>query len=89
MKILRFLFFSALLSGTIYSQTNYFYTGKNYGSEATFNPISVIINGGFDIFQVQRNRDLSTVPFSAGLNNLIRNIKDPITPITHYGWWNF
>jgi hypothetical protein len=88
-KLLNIFLLLILLSGVVYSQSGYFYTGKNYGSEATFNPVSLIINGGFDIFQVQRNRDIRSVAFSAGLNNVIRNIKDPITPINHYGWWNF
>lgn len=89
MKLLKFLILLFLLSGSIYSQTSYFYTGKNYGSEATFNPVSLIINGGFDIFQVQRNRDISHVPFSEGLKNVYHNIADPITPINNYGWWKF
>jgi hypothetical protein len=89
MKFLKSFILLLFLSGSIYSQTNYFYTGKNYGSEATFNPVSVIINGGFDIFQVERNRDLRSVTFYAGLKNVYNNIIDPISPINHYGWWNF
>jgi len=89
MKFLKVFILLLFLSGSLYSQTNYFYTGKNYGSESTFNPVSVILNGGFDIFQVERNRDLRSVTFYAGLKNVYNNIVDPITPINHYGWWNF
>lgn len=89
MKFFRILFLLGIIAGTTKAQTNYFYTGKNYGSEATFNPVSVIINGGFDIFQVQRNRNISRVPFFHGLQNVYNNIKDPITPINNYGWWRF
>ena len=89
MKLLFQVAVLLFISSGIYSQTHYFYTGKDYGSEAAFNPVSVIINGGFDIFQVQRNRDIRTITFSAGFTNVLNNIKDPITPINHYGWWNF
>jgi len=78
MKFLKVFILLLFLSGSLYSQTNYFYTGKNYGSESTFNPVSVILNGGFDIFQVERNRDLRSVTFYAGLKNVYNNIVDPI-----------
>ncbi len=68
---------------------NYFYTGKNYGSEAAYNPIFVILNGGFDMIQVNRSRDLRTLPLYHGGKNVIRNIKDPFGPIYRYGVGNF
>jgi len=89
MRFCTVLLLLSLFSAGIYAQKKYFYTGKDYGSEAVFNPISSIINGGFDIFQVQRNRDLRSVTFAAGFNNVMRNIKDPLTPVHNYGAWNF
>jgi hypothetical protein len=48
-----------------------------------------MLNAGFDMIQFDYRRDLSRIPFYAGAKNVIRNIGDPITPINHYGWWNF
>jgi hypothetical protein len=67
----------------------YFYKGRPFGSEAMFNPISVILNSGFDMVQVDRPRDLRKLPFYYGLKNVARNIADPFGPIQRYGVGNF
>jgi hypothetical protein len=68
----------------------YFYHGKNYGSEAIFNPITVIINGGFGILQISnRSNDLSTVNFKQGFRNVTYNLGHPIRTIEKFGWDNF
>jgi hypothetical protein len=73
----------------LFAQNSYFYKGRDYGSEALYNPVYVILNGGLDIFQIDKQRDITKIPFYAGAKNVIKNILDPITPINHYGWWNF
>ncbi|PIP77122.1 MAG: hypothetical protein COW85_10615 [Ignavibacteria bacterium CG22_combo_CG10-13_8_21_14_all_37_15] len=58
MKYSKIIFFF-LLAITIFSQEKFFYNGKNYGSEALFNPVSLILNGSFDIIQLEgRPRDV-------------------------------
>ncbi|MGE5314871.1 MAG: hypothetical protein ACM3Q4_09280 [Acidobacteriota bacterium] len=68
----------------------YFYRGRTFGSEALYNPASLIINGGFDILQsATHSRELSTIKFGTGAKNLWNNLKDPFTQIRKYGWSRF
>ena len=47
----------------------YFYHGITYGSQAEYNPISYIINGGFDILQTEnQSRNLSAIKYLTGVN---------------------
>ncbi len=68
----------------------YYYHGRTFGSEALYNPASLIINGGFDILQsATHSRDLGTIQFGIGAKNLWRNLRDPFTQINKYGWKRF
>ncbi len=68
----------------------YFYHGYDYGSEATFNPLSIIINGGYGIFQLgQRDRRLAGVDYRAGWRNVWNNVAHPLAAIREYGWKAF
>ena len=78
-----------LSTGITQAQQPYFYKGYDYGSDAVYNPVSVILNGGFDMFQVNRRRDIGKVPFYHSGNNVLKNVLHPIGPISRYGWWNF
>ncbi len=71
------------------AQGPYFYKGLPYGSQAAYNPVSVILNGGFDMFQVSHQRDITKIPFHQSGLNVWRNFVNPIGPINRYGWWNF
>ncbi len=75
-----------------FSQTSpaYFYHGREYGSEATYNPLSLVINGGFDVLQVSaHSRTLSSLSMDVGAANVWRNIANPIPQITKFGWGRF
>ena len=67
----------------------YFYKGRDFGSEAMFNPVFVILNGGFDMIQVDRSRDIWSLPIYAGGKNVVKNLADPFGAINRYGWGNF
>lgn len=67
----------------------YFYHGYDYGSDAMYNPVSLILNGGFDMLQVDKPRDLTRIPFARGMDNVLRNLIDPFGPIGRYGTGNF
>lgn len=69
--------------------SSYFYHGRSFGSEAAYNPISVILNSGFDMLQVDHPRDLRRLPLNHGAENVARNIADPFGPIHRYGVGNF
>ena len=56
----------------------YFYTGLNYGSEAEFNPMNVILNDGYDILQVPGvDRHIFRFNYGGAFGNVFRAITDP------------
>ncbi len=82
--------FLLFLSNLFPQEKNYFYRGLDYGSESVINPITLVINGGFGILQVEnRSRYLKDIKFYNGLKNLIWNLSDPITSIRAYGVKDF
>lgn len=72
-----------------YNATGYFYQGLPYGSQSLYNPAYVILTGGFGMIQFGDQRDVKNFPFKTAFKNIWDNFKDPFTPISHYGWWNF
>lgn len=79
-----------LCTGEISSQRNYFYTNKPYGSEALFNPVSFIFNGGYDVAQLQlvSNR-IQDHNYREMWKTVIGNLGHPIKSIEVYGWNRF
>ena len=68
----------------------YFFQPFNYGSESTFNPVSLIANGGFDELQSYwRSSSLSEIPWKNGSKNVWYNIIAPLPQISKYGWHDF
>ncbi|MFA6541420.1 MAG: hypothetical protein WCT99_07440 [Bacteroidota bacterium] len=91
---MRHIFLFAVIAGlsfesAVAQDSSYFYKGRSFGSEAMYNPVSVILNSGFDMVQVDRPRDLRMLAFHSGLENVRRNIADPFGPISRYGVGNF
>ncbi|MDR3626531.1 MAG: hypothetical protein P4L45_06845 [Ignavibacteriaceae bacterium] len=86
-KILLLLTFVLVLtSRELNAQENYFYTGKDYGSESLFNPITLMINGGYDVAQLQNmtNR-IGDFEYGRMLHVVLKNLGDPFNSIRHYG----
>ncbi len=85
--VLILLFFLLTTQHPTIAQENYFYTNKPYGSEALFNPITLMINGGYDVCQLQMvpNR-VFRQPYAKMMKVVFRNLGDPFTSIKHYGW---
>jgi len=68
----------------------YFFHPVSYGSESTFNPISLIANGGFDELQSYwRPSALADIPWKNGSKNVWMNITDPLPQINKNGWHEF
>jgi hypothetical protein len=89
--ILAFIFILICCFGSPAQQKNYFfYHPVVYGSDATFNPISLIANGGFDELQAYwRPSYFKDLPWKYGPKNVIRNITAPLPQINKYGWSRF
>ena len=72
------------------AQERYFYKGLGYGSESIYNPVSLILNGGYGILQYDGySHDILHLPYRAGGDNVWRNLSDPFSVISRYGWKNF
>ena len=69
-------------------QKYYFYNPKNdFGSEGFYNPISMMINGSYDIFRNgAHSRDVFAQPYLLGMRNVWRNISNPLCNISRYAW---
>jgi hypothetical protein len=66
-----------------------FYTGKNYGSEAEFNPLSELLNEGFDVLSVEHaNRHVLERPYATDARNVLESVLHPIQSVSAYGWGN-
>ena len=86
---LSIIFFSLVIIN-VSAQKRYFYTNKPYGSEALFNPITLLINGGYDICQLQSVPNRITEPaYSKMLRTVLQNLGDPFPRIKAYGWSKF
>ena len=78
------------LSAQMAAQERYFYHNVPYGSEAMYNPISLILNGSYDIIQNEnRSREIFKLPYGQGTANVFKNLASPFSMISEYGWWNF
>jgi hypothetical protein len=72
------------------TSSEYFYHGREYGSEAIYNPLSLVINGGFDVLQASaHSRALSTLSMNIGAKNVWENISNPFPQINKFGWNRF
>ncbi len=74
---------SLLASGKPY----YFYKPENtFGSDLMFNPITLVIDGSFDILRNgSHTKDVFAQPYADGFRNVCRNITSPGYNIEQYG----
>ncbi len=82
----------AVLCSTLYSQdsTFFFYRNLPYGSEALYNPLTVILNGSYDVLQFDgMPRNISRYPYYRGGKNVIANLGNPFPAIRRFGVGNF
>lgn len=67
-----------------------YYKGPVPGSAGGFSPLSAVLHSGFYNFQIDnRGDDPFAVPFGQGLDNVLRNLTDPIDAVSDYGFWHF
>ncbi|MDB4873703.1 MAG: hypothetical protein JWM41_149 [Gemmatimonadetes bacterium] len=71
------------------SVTHQFYSGKSYGTESQFNPLSLIINGGFDELRVKQNRDIFNLPYGSMFHTVFYTVTHPEPVLRHYGYQNW
>ena len=70
----RFAFLAVVLvivSSPASSQERLYYHHLPYGSQAVYNPISVVLNGSFDIIQMEnRSREIFHLPYAEETKNV-------------------
>jgi hypothetical protein len=82
------LFSSSKLFGQ--EKNYYFFRSYDYGSEALFNPISTIVNGGCDTYQqLNRPSTFDAIPWKNGATSVWRSITSPLPVISDFGWNRF
>lgn len=88
-RILLFILI-LMLQVSISAQQRYFYKGRNFGSEALYNPVYLLLNGGYDILQLQgHDRNPLKFNYEAGAKNIFKNLGDPFAVIRRTGTKNF
>ncbi|MDP1725603.1 MAG: hypothetical protein Q8M15_02375 [Bacteroidota bacterium] len=68
----------------------YFYQGYSYGSQINFNPLTVVLNRGFEMLRITSGQ-LYYNPAIAGykFNNIIENLSHPFRYVKVYGTADF
>lgn len=86
---LLFIFLNCT-SITAQEKKYYFYSGKKYGTESQFNPLSLILNGSYDVAQIEGvGRYITKYPYRHASREIFRNLTDPIFSIRSYGTQHF
>lgn len=67
---------------------HYFYKGYDYGSQALYGPIYVLLNRGFDTLQLRpRQRSIFDQSWSMAAENVADNLASPLSAIEDGGGW--
>ena len=69
--------------------TRRFYASRPYGSESQFNPLSLIVNGGYDQQRTSDKRHIFALPYEAEFRTVWRSVTNPEPVLRHYGWRNW
>lgn len=68
----------------------FFYRPLDYGSEAMFNPIGVLMNGGFDVLQsYSSSTRADDILWNTQGTSVWRSVTSPAYYISEYGWNKF
>ncbi len=68
----------------------FYYHGKTRGSEAQYSPLTVLLNGGYDILQLDKyEQAVFRYPLARNAGTVIENLGRPLPLIHRYGWGRF
>jgi hypothetical protein len=74
------------------TQHYFFYKpAQTRGSDAAFNPVTLLLNGSFDAMRIasDRGHDLTTYSWHNDFRNVWNNITNPVARVRAFGWDNF
>jgi hypothetical protein len=67
--------------------TRRFYASRPYGSEAQFNPLSLVVNGGYDQLRTSDDhRFVFKLPYEGEFRTVWRSVTNLEPALRHYGW---
>jgi hypothetical protein len=67
-----------------------FYTGKRYGSEAQFNPFSLVVTGGFDQLRTRgADKHIFRRSYGIAATSVWQSLTHPDRVVRRYGWRNW
>ena len=69
--------------------SNTFFKDLPYGTDAQFNPWSVIANHGFDQLRTSPRTDITHYPFGSSFKSVLRSAIEPDRSIRNYGYRNW
>lgn len=70
--------------------TPLFYRDVDYGSMSMFTPWNVVLNGSFDVLQLDgEERRLGRIAYATGFANVWRNVTDPAPAVRRLGTWRW
>jgi hypothetical protein len=73
---------------SVSAQDQLFYTGLDYGSQASFNPLTIVLNDAFDVMQQGSwDREVGRIPYADGWATVARTLSHPRATISGYGAW--
>jgi hypothetical protein len=85
-----------VLHGTIFTtahaqeKTYFFFRSLDYGSEAMFQPIGVLMNGGLDVLQsYHSSAHAHDIPWNIGATSVWQSVTSPGYYVSRYGWNKF
>jgi len=71
-------------------QPRYFFHSYDFGSQALFNPLTNVLNRGFDVLQLRgENRDPFTELHGRDMRNVLNNLAHPYARVSEEGRWKF
>ena len=72
------------------AQYQYFYTGKDYGSESYLSPLTQILNGGMDMLQTTNyDNTIKQLELAQGFKTFFRSVTHPKAAIERIGFKKF
>ncbi|MEP6762778.1 MAG: hypothetical protein ABJB66_00640 [Gemmatimonadaceae bacterium] len=72
------------------SAHTFFYFGKDYGSESQYNPLTVVLNDGFDILQISGSDNrVFKFDYVGSFTNVARALSHPFHDIREFGTSKF
>ncbi len=87
------LAFIALVISTAGSSVNaqygFYYSGKDYGSEAIYNPVNQVISGGFDMIYISRqSSEIDSLRLPSGFRKVFLSLREPRVAVECCIGWN-